>query len=119
MEKLIIIVPLLAFVLDAAPITVEHNTLEHNCLACHQTQQIPSDLIYKRYLLKYSTATRIEEAMFSYLKRPRQEHSIMPPQFFLKFPMKPSTQLDDALLRKHIHAYINQFNLKKKLIVEQ
>jgi len=93
-------------------------TLQQNCLKCHQEQQIPSDLIYKRYLMKYSTPERIEKAMFDYLKDPLQSRSIMPPQFFLKFPMKSPTLMDDKTLHREIHAYIKKFDIKKRLILD-
>ncbi len=118
MEKLIIIV-LTAFMLHAAPLEIDSSALQRDCLACHQEQQIPSELVYKRYLLKYSTASRIEKAMFDYLRHPRQEDSIMPSQFFLKFPMKTPILLDETTLHHRIRAYIDRFDLKKKLIIEQ
>jgi cytochrome c551/c552 len=93
--------------------------LEKACLSCHKEQQIPSGLIYKRYLMKYSTSERIENAMFSYLKEPQKSHSIMPPQFFLKFPMKPRMDIDDVTLRSEIWRYIQKFDLKKRLILDK
>jgi cytochrome c551/c552 len=93
--------------------------LEKACLSCHKEQQIPSGLIYKRYLMKYSTSERIENAMFSYLKDPQKSHSIMPPQFFLKFPMKPRMDIDDVTLRSEIRRYIQKFDLKKRLILDK
>ena len=95
------------------------DSLDKNCLACHQKQQIPSTLIYKRYLMKYSTNTQIEEAIFHYLKNPKKEKSIMPPQFFLKFPMKKKVELDDILLKHNIRAYLKKFDLKQYLIVDK
>jgi len=89
--------------------------LEKNCLQCHKEQTIPSYLIYRRYLMKYSTPERIENAMFDYLKEPLQSRSIMPPQFFLKFPMKPPLDLDDDTLRREIRAYIEKFDIRKRL----
>jgi len=93
--------------------------LETHCLACHQKQNIPSNLIYKRYLMKYSTDKAVENAMFKYLKDPTKRLSIMPPQFFLKFPMRDASVLDDGTLRENIKAYLKHFDIKKKLIVEQ
>ncbi len=93
--------------------------LDMACLSCHKQQQIPSELIYKRYLMNYSTSKYIEEAMFSYLKKPSKESSIMPPQFFLKFPMKKASKLSDEDLRKEIKAYIKRFDIKKKLILNR
>jgi hypothetical protein len=105
--------------LFAAETANPENGLESTCLSCHKEQQIPSDLIYRRYLMKYSTPDRIEKAMFAYLKEPLQSRSIMPPQFFLKFPMKPPLDLDDETLLKEIRAYIRKFDIKKRLILEK
>ena len=65
-------------------------SLEKECLRCHQNQQIPNKLIYKRYLKKYSTSKRIEKMMLQYLKNPQKEHSIMPPQFFFEISYERS-----------------------------
>ncbi len=99
--------------------TVEKPTLESTCLACHRQQQIPSDLIYKRYLMHYSTPTRIEKAMFHYLQTPSREHSIMPAQFFLKFPMMKAIDMDEKELKKYIRLYMETFDVKKKLVLEK
>lgn len=89
--------------------------LGYHCISCHKSQQIPNTLIYRRYLMKYSIPKRIEEAMLHYLKAPKQADSIMPPQFFLKFPMKEALDLDDVTLRSDIHAYIQTFDVKQYL----
>ena len=86
--------------------------LDKDCLNCHKAQQIPSELIYKRYLMQYSTEDSIENAMFNYLEHPNKEDSIMPPQFFLKFPMKKLLNLDKQKVRKNIQAYIQTFDIK-------
>jgi hypothetical protein len=41
----------------------------------------------------------------------------MPPQFFLKFPMKRKIGMDDAELKVYIHRYIEAFDVKKKLVL--
>ncbi len=93
--------------------------LKSNCLSCHEAQQIPSHLIYKRYLLKYSTKERIEKVFFHYLKDPKKENSIMPREFFLKFPMKEKLSYNDVMLKKVIESYIDHFDIKKKLVLEE
>ncbi len=92
-------------------------SLQANCLTCHQTQQIPSELIYRRYLLRYSDTKLIKEQMFSYLQKPNKKNSIMPKQFFLKFSMKKMLDLNTSLLRKGIEEYINFFDIKKRLVI--
>ncbi len=106
--------------LNAQDVSVEDKQLlERECLQCHVEQQIPSVLTYRRYLMKYSTFERMKGAIYTYIKNPDQKHSIMPPQFFLKFPMKEATTLDDDMLQRMIKGYLNTFDIKKKLILEE
>ncbi len=89
--------------------------VQQNCLNCHMQQKIPSEFIYRRYLMKLSTKERIKEHLFSYLKNPEIANSIMPKQFFLKFPKKKALDLNDTLLEESIEAYLDYFDVKKKL----
>lgn len=116
MVKIVLFFVLLHIGINAKVIDSEgRQQLHDSCLACHTKQQIPSSLIYRRYLMKYSTFTSMEKAIFGYMKNPRQQHSIMPPQFFLKFPMKEHSTLDDTTLKKMIRAYLHTFDVKRKL----
>jgi len=120
MGKVIFFFSLLCILVNAQDVSVEDTQqLQRECLQCHVEQQIPSGLIYRRYLMKYSTFERMEKAVFSYIKNPDQKHSIMPPQFFLKFPMKEVLTLDDDKLQKMIKSYLNTFDVKKKLVLPQ
>lgn len=93
--------------------------LKKNCLSCHEAQQIPSELIYRRYLMEYSTASRMADAMLDYLHDPKTTSSIMPPQFFLKFPMKEKLTSDEESLKANVKLFIQHFDIKNKLILEQ
>ena len=115
MEKIILLLSL--FWLGAYAQESEEMTLENTCLSCHVKQQIPSELIYRRYLMRYSTKEAMTEAMFTYLKKPKKETSIMPSQFFLKFPMKPNLGLSEETLRKNISTFIEVLDVKKKLVL--
>jgi len=109
----------LMFLLAAGTAAPADPTLETNCLACHREQKLPDNLIYRRYLLKYSSAERIEQALIDYLKHPTQPTSIMPAEFFLRFPMKPPTKQDDPSLRKNIRQYMDYFDVRKRLRLEK
>ena len=85
-------------------------------MECHIRQKIPSELIYRRYLLKYSTHSAIKEQLLVYLKEPKKETSIMPKQFFLKFPEKEALDLNETVVEESIDAYLDYFDVKKKLI---
>ena len=115
MGKIIVVLVLILGLVRAEEVL----DVEKNCLACHKTQQIPNTLINRRYLMTYSTKSRIEEAMVHYVKTPQKSTSIMPPQFFLKFPMKEALKLDEQTLRKHIKAYIELYSVKKVLVLEK
>ena len=93
--------------------------LQQNCLKCHVKQKIPSELVYRRYLLKFSTKKRMKESLLSYLKNPKKENSIMPQQFFLKFPEKEALDLKDTVLEESIKAYLDYFDVKDRLELEK
>ena len=92
--------------------------LQQNCLECHSQQKIPSELIYRRYLMKFSTKERMQKSLFTYLKNPKKENSIMPQQFFLKFPEKKALDLNETVLGESVGAYLDFFDVKNKLELE-
>ena len=93
--------------------------LQQNCLECHTRQKIPSELVYRRYLMKFSTKERMKKTLLSYLKNPKKENSIMPQQFFLKFPQKEALDLNDTVLEESIGAYLDFFDVKNRLELEK
>lgn len=93
------------------------NTLKNSCLNCHMQQKIPSELIYRRYLMRYSTYKKMRESMLEYLKNPKQELSIMPKQFFLKFPMKEVMERNETILEDGIDGYLMHFDIGGRLVL--
>ncbi len=102
-----------------APSAVTVAQLEEKCLACHREQRLPDNLIYRRYLLKYSSPQRIEDALVAYLQHPSRERSIMPSEFFLRFPMKYANDLSPAQLRELVRRYIDYYDVRKRLRLEK
>jgi hypothetical protein len=92
-----------------------YELLQQNCLECHIREKIPSELIYRRYLLKYSTHKAIKSKLIQYLKNPTTETSIMPKQFFLKFPQKRVLDLKEEILKQSIDEYLDYFDIRGKL----
>jgi hypothetical protein len=95
--------------------TVSEEKLQRQCVACHEQQKIPSETIYRRYLLKYSSKDTIKHKMFDYLRHPSPGRSIMPPQFFSKFSTKPPSELDEKELKALVDAYVKHFDITPKL----
>jgi len=117
MEKIIFLCMLFYMELYASETLSEKESLQNNCLQCHTKNQIPNELIYKRYLVKYSTKDAMTQAILKYLKDPKKENSAMPPPFFSKFPMQRTLDLDDAKLEQNTRVFLDTFDMKKKLIL--
>lgn len=103
--------------LYATETTFQNKQLQRNCLSCHIREQIPTQLIYRRYLMTYSTQEEMQNAIFNYMKNPKKENSIMPPPFFFKFPMKEVLEMNDAKLKENIRIFLEYLDVKKKLIL--
>jgi len=101
----------------AKSIPERYSALERECLQCHKEQKIPSEATYRRYLRKYSSKKTIREMMLAYLKAPSIEKSIMPPQFFGKFPIKEVSQLKEEVLRDRIDDYVRYYDVNTKLFI--
>ncbi len=113
---LLCILVLIPGTLKAAP-QQETVSLQKQCLACHEAQQIPSEMIYRRYLMRYSSKQTIKKKIFSYLQHPSVSTSIMPAPFFGKFPLKKATTLDDKRLERLIEAYIAHYDVDGKIVI--
>lgn len=120
MGKIIFSCMLFSIGVFAGNITIDDKQqVQQKCLQCHNQEQIPNALIYRRYLKKYSTDEAMGIAIMKYLKNPKQENSIMPHPFFSKFPMKEVSVLNDESLKKNIQAFLHIFDLKKNLVLPE
>ncbi|AKF25046.1 hypothetical protein YH65_06300 [Sulfurovum lithotrophicum] len=116
MGKIVLIFLTVLISLGAGENTTD-KALQKECLHCHTEQQIPSGIIYRRYLLKYSSKTLIREKIFAYLKVPSPKTSIMPAPFFNKFLIKEVSKLDDETLHRMIDSYIKHFDIDQKIYI--
>lgn len=53
-----------------------------------------------------------------YLQKPKKENSIMPPQFFLKFPMRKRVDLGEKDLENNIKLFLEYFDIRHKLVLD-
>jgi hypothetical protein len=72
-------------------------------------------MIYRRYLLKYSSKDVIRDKIYRYLRSPAIQESIMPPQFFSKFLLKEPTEMSNEELKDMIDGYMDYFDISHKL----
>ncbi len=109
---------MLLLIAIGSTVPLEADSLQHTCLSCHQAQQIPSEMIYRRYLMRYASKETIKKKMAVYLKHPTTDTSIMPAPFFRKFPLKKATTLEDTRLERLIEAYIAHYDVDGKIVIQ-
>lgn len=86
-----------------------------NCVGCHKKMPVTIDKYFYRYLLKYSSETKVKEAMFSYLKNPTKEQTIMAESFITRFGVKKKTNLTDAKLNEALDSYWEKYKIFGRL----
>lgn len=117
MVKSIRAIAVLSLMVWAEEIPERDSPLYQNCISCHVQEQIPSELIYRRYLMQYGSKEAMHHAITRYLKTPDPNNSIMPKQFFMKSPQKEPTDLNNTALEESIDAYLEFYDVVKRLIV--
>jgi hypothetical protein len=100
-------------------VIVEGDNLKRDCLECHTLHSIPSEMIYRRYLMSYSSKDKIKKRIFEYLQNPNPKTSIMPPQFFLKFTMKRKSLLEESIMRERIDEFISHYDVEGRISISK
>ncbi len=96
-------------------VSVFANSVNTLCISCHKAENISSRMIYKRYLMHYSSHERIAEAMKIYLKNPDPKKTVLAKQFSKEKSIKKPTDLSNIELEKAIEAYIHRYDMYKRL----
>ncbi|MAD42844.1 MAG: hypothetical protein CL623_10710 [Arcobacter sp.] len=112
MAKLLLIIFLFFSFLQAAK---TKNVYENNCVKCHKKLPVSIDKYFYRYLLKYSSEKNVKKAMFSFLKKPEKDMTIMPEAFIKRFGVKKKSKLSDKQLNKALDIYWEKYKVFGKL----
>ena len=86
-----------------------------NCVGCHNKLPVTIDKYFYRYLLKYSSETRVKASMFDYLKNPTTVKTIMAESFISRFGIKKKSKLRDDKLKEAIDSYWEEYKIIGKL----
>ena len=78
MVRVLLTAALVAATVWASEGAKEEGGIYTRCTACHSTQAPPLSLVYRRYLMLYSSKGRIAERMTAFLVRPTKKGSSMP-----------------------------------------
>ncbi len=114
MVKLILVVILLAS-FSSLQAAKKKTVYQKNCIKCHRKLPVSIDKYFYRYLLKYSSETNVKKSMFTYLKKPDKDMTIMPEAFIKRFGIKRKTKLSDEKLNEALDIYWEKYKVFGKL----
>lgn len=92
------------------------NSFENDCLKCHKQSGVPLDMIYKRYLLEFSSHSDIKRAMVDFLKHPAEQKSALPKGMLMNMGVKKKSTLSDLELNMRVDEYLKMYDIKKRII---
>jgi len=105
-------VPLLHF----SPLYAEATRIPQACLSCHEQTAPPLRLVYRRYLMLYSSHARIAEKMRDFLVRPSMEGSSMPEGMKSRFNPQNHPAFDPATAATAVEALIRQEDISRRFV---
>jgi len=92
------------------------NNFENDCLKCHKQSGLPMDMIYKRYLMEYSSHEDMKRAMVDFLKNPTKQKSMLPKGLLMGMGVKEKSTLSDKELGARVDEYLKIYDIKKRII---
>ena len=87
------------------------------CLTCHDVSAPPLSLVYRRYLMLYSSKKRIEKRMVNFLKAPSKERSSMPEGMKNRFNPQNHPSFDENVAEKAVESLIEKEDPIKRIVV--
>lgn len=117
MEKLIkfFLFTIIIFSSTFAAKSEENTVYTQTCVKCHEKLPVSLDKYFYRYLLVYSSQKDVKKAMFSYLKDPQENTTIMPNAFIKRFGIKKASALKEEQLLKALDIYWEKYKIFGKL----
>jgi hypothetical protein len=106
----------LIFLLGVQCIAAEVEALKI-CTVCHETAAPPFSLVYRRYLMLYSSKARIEKRMVNFLTAPSKKRSSMPEGMKNRFNPQEHPAFDAQTVHKAVKALIRKEDLIPKIVV--
>ena len=88
------------------------------CAVCHEKSAPPLSLIYRRYLMLYSSKERIQKRMIDFLSAPSKAKSAMPEGMKNRFNPQKHPVFIPRVARKAVDKLIEQENLVSRIIFE-
>ncbi len=87
------------------------------CAVCHTKSGPPLSLIYRRYLMLYSSKERIRKHMVDFLTAPSKEKSAMPEGMKNRFNPQKHPIFPPQIAKKAVETLIEKENLIPRIVV--
>ncbi|WP_456381604.1 hypothetical protein [Hydrogenimonas sp.] len=94
------------------------NDFSRECLTCHEKTAPPLSLVYRRYLMLYSSKRQIERRMIDFLKAPSKEKSSMPEGMKNRFNPQLHPSFDEKVAEKAVEKVIEKEDPIKRIVVK-
>lgn len=88
---------------------------EQNCVTCHEKEEISLAMVYKKYLMTFSSKQAFKSNLKSYLMNPTPQKSVMPFGFSERFGTKAKSTLTPKQLDLAIESYYEKYAPKNRL----
>jgi hypothetical protein len=104
----------LSFILILQVVAVEGSEFQ-KCLVCHENSAPPLAMVYRRYLMLYSSKSIIKERMIEFLTAPSKKKSSMPEGMKRRFYPEnhPKYSLDE--IKKSVNELIKREDIIPKI----
>lgn len=94
---------------------LQGDVFERECVGCHNRLPVDIDKFFYRYLLEYSSEERVKQAIYSYLKAPSKEKSVMDAAFLARFGVKRALKLPPQSLKEAVDIYWERYKVFGRL----
>jgi len=85
------------------------------CNLCHEKKSPPFNMIYKKYLLIYSSKKRVEKAMTDFLINPTLKKSLLPKEMKKRFFPQEHPKFKKSEAKKAVKKIVKDYDLIKRI----
>ncbi len=110
MEKTVVSILLTASLLNGANL--------NECAKCHDKKAPPFNIIYRKYLVTYSSKKRIKEKMVDFLLNPSDKKSILPQEMKKRFFPRTHPAYSISVAEKTVEKIIEKEDPIKKIKIK-
>ncbi len=96
--------------------TIAEEDIIKKCDSCHETTAPPLSLIYRRYLVLYSSKANIERRMVGFLASPSKKRSSMPEGMKNRFNPQKHPQFASSIAKQAVKTLIRREDIIPKIV---